>query len=50
MRMRWQTHRWGWHFVWGLRTGEWWIGARRNLMADAIEINALGLTLMIGKG
>jgi hypothetical protein len=48
--MRWQRHRWGYTWVFGLRRGEWWIGARRNFAADAIEINLFGITLMIGRG
>lgn len=49
-----QTMRWTrWtkrdrRLIWGIRSGEWWIGARRNFQADAIEVNVFGLTLLVG--
>lgn len=48
MTRRWQTQRWGRTWVWGIRSGEWWIGARANFAADATEFNAFGLTLLVG--
>lgn len=31
---------------WGYRSGEWWVGARRNFPMDGLELNFLGLTLL----
>ena len=47
MRRR-QATRWGRTWIWGVRRGEWWAGARQNLQADATEFNLFGLTLMVG--
>ena len=33
--------------IYGWRSGEWWIGARRSFPLDMIEINLFGLTLMV---
>jgi hypothetical protein len=49
-RMRWRRTRWGWSWAWDWRSGEWWIGARRNFPMDALELNFLGLTLLVGRG
>lgn len=49
-RWRWRRQKWGYAFIWGFRHGEWWIGARRNFAMDAIEVNAFGLTLIVGRG
>lgn len=46
---RWRRGRWGLTWTWGWRSGEWWIGARRNFPMDALELNFLGLTLMVGR-
>jgi hypothetical protein len=35
--------------IYGYRSGEWWIGARRNYSMDVIEWNAFGLTVMVGR-
>jgi hypothetical protein len=48
------TRRWrrtwrGRVWTWGWRSGEWWVGARRDFAMDALELNFLGLTLMIGR-
>lgn len=45
---RWRTTRWDRTWIWGVRRGEWWVGVRRNLAADALELNMFGLTLMVG--
>ncbi|WP_431935846.1 hypothetical protein [Micromonospora sp. RP3T] len=47
---RWRRTRWGWSWAWGWRSGEWWIGARRNFPMDALEVNFLGLTVLVGRG
>lgn len=47
--LRWTVRRGRWHWIYGVRQGEWWIGARRNFPAQAIEINVLGLTLMVAR-
>lgn len=44
-----QARRWGRTWIWGYRSGEWWIGVRRNFQADALEWTAFGLTLMVGR-
>lgn len=31
----------------GVRTAEWWIGARRNFATDSVEIGFLGVTWII---
>jgi hypothetical protein len=48
-RMRWRTRRWGRTWIWGVRSGEWWIGARSNFQADVTEFNLFGLTLLVGR-
>lgn len=45
---RWR-YRWGRTYRVGRRTGEWWIGVRRNVPADAWECNVFGLSIMIGR-
>lgn len=39
-------------YVWraGLIRGEWWIGARRDLAADAWMVGILGAVVVIGHG
>ena len=48
-QLRWRVDVTGWRYTrrWtvGLRSGEWWIGARRDLARDWWEIGILGLTL-----
>lgn len=46
-RRRWTWGRWA--FIAGLRSGEWWIGGRRNFPMDMVELNVLGVTLMVGR-
>lgn len=46
---RWRRTRWGWSWAWGWRSGEWWIGARRNFPMDCLEVNFFGLTLLVGR-
>lgn len=48
MKTRWKAQRWGRTWIWGFRSGEWWIGARRDFAADGIQYNAFGLTLFVG--
>lgn len=43
------AHRWGRRLIWGYRSGEWWIGVRRNFEADVIEWNLLGFSLFVGR-
>lgn len=45
VRRQWAGRTW----IFGVRRGEWWIGARRNLECDAIEWNLFGLTMMVGR-
>lgn len=39
----------GFYLVWGIRGGEWWIGARRTFLMDGIEFGLFGLTLIVGR-
>ncbi len=40
-----RRHRNGW--VTGYRTGEWWIGARRDFWAEGVEFCFFGLSLFV---
>lgn len=48
---RWHVEVTGWRYTrrWrvGIRTGEWWIGWRRDFACDQWEINVLGLTAFV---
>ena len=53
-RLRWELDVTGWRYtrrwVVGVRSGEWWIGARYDFPCDWLEIGILGLTLCIPAG
>lgn len=44
-----RTVRWDRDWIWGYRSGEWWVGARRNVECDAVEWCLFGWTLIVGR-